>query len=72
MSGLQGRTTLTDAEKVTEARKHVEALKPLVGKMNPNQADFIGRVTKKFEQYGDRAFISNKELFFLRDLRMEY
>lgn len=69
---LQGRTTLTDAEKVTEARKHIEALKPLVGKMNANEADFIGKVAKKFEQYGDRAFISNKELFFLRDLRAEY
>jgi hypothetical protein len=72
MSGLQGKTTLTDAEKVTEARKHIEALKPLVHKMNGNEADFITKLAKRFEEYGDRTYISNKQLFFLRDLRADY
>ena len=69
---LQGETTLTDAEKVTEARKHVEVLIDHVAAMAPKEADFITKLAERFEQYGDRTFISNKQLFWLRDIRMNF
>lgn len=67
---LQGQTTLTDAEKVTEARKHVEVLIDHVAAMAPNEADFITKLAANFEKYGERTYISNKQLFWLRDIRM--
>jgi len=67
---LQGQTTLTDAEKVTEARKHVEALKNHVKAMAPNEAQFITKLAENFQKYGERTYISNKQLFWLRDIRM--
>jgi hypothetical protein len=69
---LQGQTTLTDAEKVTEARKHVEALVDHVAAMAPNEAKFITDLSERFEKYGDKTFISNKQLFWLRDIRMNF
>lgn len=69
---LQGETTLTDAEKVTEARQHVEILKDHIAAMAPNEADFITKLAERFEQYGDKTFISNRQLFWLRDLRMNF
>lgn len=72
MSGLQGQSTLTDAEKVTEARKHVEALKDQVSKMAPNEAQFVTKLAENFAKYGERTYISNKQLFWLRDIRMNF
>jgi len=72
MSGLQGQSTLTDAEKVTEARKHVDALIDHVAAMAPNEAKFITDLSEKFEQYGAQTFITNKQLFWLRDIRMNF
>lgn len=69
---LQGQTTLTDAEKVTEARKHVEALIDHVAAMAPNEAKFITDLAERFEKYGERTLISNRQLFWLRDLRMNF
>lgn len=69
---LQGQSTLTDAEKVTEARKHVEALSDHVSEMAPNEQKFIADLSEKFEKYGQRTFISNQQLFWLRDLRMNF
>lgn len=69
---MQGETTLTDAEKVTEARNHVEVLMDHIAAMAPNEADFISKLAHRFEQYGDRTFISNKQLFWLRDIRMNF
>lgn len=69
---LQGQTTLTDAEKVTEARKHVEELIDHVAAMAPNEAKFVQDMHERFEQYGERTFVSNKQLFWLRDIRMNF
>jgi hypothetical protein len=69
---LQGQTTLTDAEKVTEARKHVEVLIDHVAAMAPNEQKFISDLAERFEKYGEKTFISNKQLFWLRDIRMNY
>jgi hypothetical protein len=69
---LQGQSTLTDAEKVTEARKHVEALIDHVAEMAPNEAKFITNLSERFEQYGNKTFVTNKQLFWLRDIRMHF
>lgn len=72
MSGLQGKTTLSDAEKVTEAQKHIEALLPHIKEMAPNEQDFIQKLADNFKKYGLRTFVSNKQLFWLRDLRINF
>jgi hypothetical protein len=72
MSGLQGKTTLTDDEKYTEARAHVEALKPHIKAMAPNEAALITSLSSNFQQYGTKTRISNKQLFWLRDIRMHF
>ena len=72
MSGLQGKTTLSEAEKVTEAQKHVEALLPHLKEMAPNEQSLITKLAENFKKYGPRTFISNKQLFWLRDIRMNY
>lgn len=72
LNKLQGQSTLTDAEKVTEMRKHVEALMPELEKMNGGEQAFVKRFADQFKQYGDRTFVSNKQLFWARDLRMKY
>ena len=69
---LQGESTLTNEEKVTEARKHVEALIDHTAAMAPNEAKFITDLAERFEQYGERTIISNKQLFWLRDIRMNF
>jgi len=69
---LQGESTLTNDEKVSEARKHVEALVDHVTAMAPNEAKFITDLAERFEQYGERTIISNKQLFWLRDIRMNF
>ena len=69
---LQGESTLTNDEKVSEARKHVEALVDHVAAMAPNEAKFITDMAERFEQYGERTVISNKQLFWLRDIRMNF
>jgi len=69
---LQGQSTLTEAEKVTEARKHVEVLKQHLAAMAPNEQQFITKLVGNFEKYGERTYISNKQLFWLRDIRMNF
>jgi hypothetical protein len=72
MSRLQGQSTLTNDEKVTEARTHVDALKPHLAAMAPNEQALVRKLAENFEKYGTRTFISNAQLFWLRDIRMNF
>jgi hypothetical protein len=62
---LQGQSTLTDEEKVTEAERHVNALQDSFEQMTQGERTFV-------EQYGTKTVISNKQLFWLRDLVTKY
>jgi hypothetical protein len=72
MSGLQGQSTLSAAEKVTEVRKHVDYLQDFLEQMAGHERAFVVRVTEQLESYGERMVISNKQLFWLRDLSLKY
>lgn len=69
---LQGQTSLTEAEKVTEARKHVDALMPFLEKMNGVEQAFISKLEWQFKKYGNNTSVLNRQLFWLRDLRVKY
>jgi hypothetical protein len=72
MSGLQGESTLTDAEKVTEARRHVNALEDSFYQMTQGERTFVEQLAQRFEHFGEKTAISNKQLFWLRDLVAKY
>jgi hypothetical protein len=69
---LQGESTLTDAEKVTEMRRHLNYLVDFLEQMSYPERDFVQKMIGLLEQYEDRTRISNKQLFWLRDLSLKY
>ena len=72
MSGMQGQSTLSNAEKVTELRRHIHDLSGCLEQMNDTERVFVERMTEQLESYGDRVALSNKQLFWLRDLSLKY
>jgi hypothetical protein len=69
---LQGQSTLSDAEKITEVRKHIHYLQDHLEQMNGVERGFVERMTEQLESWGDNTRISNKQLFWLRDLSLKY
>ena len=69
---LQGQTTLTDDEKRTEAKKHVDYLQDFFEQMQQNERTFVEQLSERFDRFGDKTQISNKQLFWLRDLVLKY
>jgi hypothetical protein len=72
MSRLQGESTLSPDEKVTEAKRHVAALASHLSEMRDKDRDFVQSVTDNLQRYGVKTVISNAVLFWLRDLAMKY
>ncbi len=71
MSGLQGESTLTADEKLSEAKKHVTYLAQLTGLMSDYEKKFIVRLSGDFDN-NRVTVITNKQLFWLRDLVVKY
>ena len=69
---LQGESTLSHAEKITEFRKHIHDLSDHLEEMTPTERGFVERMTEQLESWGDNTSISNKQLFWLRDLSLKY
>jgi hypothetical protein len=69
---LQGESTLTDAEKVTEAIRHIGYLLDFTERMMDNERKFIEDLSERLDRYGPKTQISNKQLFWLRDLSLKY
>jgi hypothetical protein len=69
---LQGQSTLTDEEKVTEAERHVNALQDSFEQMTQGERTFVEQLAENFQRYGTKTVISNKQLFWLRDLVTKY
>jgi hypothetical protein len=72
VSGLQGECTLTQDEKITEARKHIQYLYPHLSEMTDNESAFVRRFEGLFRRFGSATFLSNKQLFWMRDLVQKY
>lgn len=72
MSGLQGQSTLTDAEKYTECVRHVNYLLDFVERMMDNERKFVENLSDRMDRFGGKTEISNKQLFWLRDLTIKY
>ena len=70
--GLQGQSTLTAAEKTTEAKRHVDYLEDRLEQMQDHERKFITDLIELFERFGSKTFISNKQLWWLRDLNVKY
>lgn len=71
--GFQGESTLSEDEKKTEARRHVEHLTHYLDLMeDERERKFVSDMAERFENYGDKTFVSNKQLFWLRDLATKY
>jgi hypothetical protein len=68
---LQGHTTLTNDEKVSEARKHVEYLMEHFTELAPNEQCMVKNLSDNFQRYGAKTMISNKQLFWLRDINQQ-
>lgn len=69
---LQGESTLSDAEKVTEMRKHLDYLQDHLERMNDVERGFVEKMIEQLERFNDRVRISNRQLFWLRDLSLKY
>jgi hypothetical protein len=69
---LQGESTLSDAEKVTEAIRHVGYLLDFTERMMDNERKFVEGLSDRLDRYGAKTQISNKQLFWLRDLILKY
>jgi hypothetical protein len=72
VSGLQGQSTLSDAEKYTECVKHVNYLLDFVEQMQDRERKFIEDLSDRMDRFGGKTQISNKQLFWLRDLVLKY
>jgi hypothetical protein len=68
---LKGQSTLTEAEKVTETVKHLQALVPHTEQMNQQERDFVLRLAS-YVRLNTPFTVTNPQLFWLRDLRMKY
>lgn len=69
---LQGQSTLTDAEKHTECVKHVNYLLDFTEQMTDKERKFVEDLSDRMDRYGMKTQISNKQLFWLRDLVLKY
>jgi hypothetical protein len=70
---LQGQSTLSNDEKVTEAKKHVRYLLDNQRKaMDAKEHGFVLGIDENLTRYGSKTVISNRVLFWLRDLVTKY
>jgi hypothetical protein len=65
---LQGESTLSDDEKRTEAKRHIDLLQDHFEELAPNEQGFIRDLADRFDRFEERTFISNRQLFWLRDI----
>jgi hypothetical protein len=59
----------TQEDLINEARTLVERVFPHRSRLNENAAVFVAQMHSKIQQYGDQAFVSPAQLFWLRDLQ---
>ena len=50
----------------------MDYLQDFLEQMAGHEKAFVVRMTEQLESYGERTVISNKQLFWLRDLSLKY
>lgn len=58
----------TKKKLIDEARELVARLVPVKHKLRENECEFVMSLDEKLKTYGYGAFVSPKQLFWLRDL----
>ena len=66
---LQGETGQSKADDVREAERLVNDLIDHTPVMQERERDFIEQMTQRFDDYGERTFVSPRQRFWLRSLR---
>jgi hypothetical protein len=57
---------------IDEARTLVQRLVPVKHKLRENECEFVMSLDEKLRRYGYNAFLSPKQLFWLRDLEQRH
>lgn len=65
-----GHTTKQDL--INEAVTLTERLLPHLSALRENEREFVESLNGKLRQYGYEAFVSAKQLFWLRDLEQKH
>ena len=55
-----------------EALRIVKMLEDHSEELDSRESDFYTNIADRLEQYGDKTFVSPKQLFWLRDLKDRY
>lgn len=69
---LQGESTLSVSEKAQEASRIVDQLSNSFEQMTQGERTFVEQITDRLDRFGIETQISNKQLFWLRDLALKY
>jgi hypothetical protein len=62
----------TKQDLINEAQTLCSRLLPHVGALRENEREFVETLNAKIQQYGERAFVSAKQLFWLRDIEQKH
>jgi hypothetical protein len=69
---LSNDTAQTPERRAEEAQQLIKQLADHTETMNQKEQGFISETSDRLDQYGTKAFISPKQLFYLRDLVSRY
>lgn len=66
-----GQSTLDDVQRAQEARRILIdlGLRDHLSEMDSRTSRFVEQMLERLEEYGDSAYISPAQLFWLRDLK---
>lgn len=62
----------TREDLINEAQTLCSRLMPHIGALRDNEREFVESLDAKLKQYGSGAFVSARQLFWLRDLEQKY
>ena len=66
---LGNETGQSKEEDVREAGKLLDIVRDYLSDMTPKELEFVESMNDRFGQYGERTFISPRQLFWLRAIR---
>jgi hypothetical protein len=58
----------SQAELIAEVRHLIDETLPFIDELTPKEAGFVSNLASKLEDYGEKTFVSAKQLFWLRDI----
>ncbi len=70
MANLLGNETgQSKEEDVREAGELLDIVRDYLSDMAPKEFEFVESMNDRFSQYGERTFVSPRQLFWLRSIR---